>query len=151
METGVSLKPPDDIDRLVEVLGYDEERMAGMREKHGDNLLRILQRDWRRRQHTPRLLHRDSTRGYTGEPALALPGAGEEIDEESQRRITADAHAKEQDVETLAQAAREQHTLAQRLAEVRAEAARRKVDLSKDERVIKKRLQAIEKRLRAAA
>lgn len=146
----MSTRPPDDIDELVAALGYDQERVVALEEKHGDNLLRILQRDWRARQHTPRLLHRDSSRGYTGVPALSVPGAGEEVGADDQRKITAEAHAREQDVETLAQAEREQRTLAERLSDIRAEAAMRKVDMSADERVIKRRLQAIEKRLRAA-
>jgi hypothetical protein len=36
----------------------------------------------------PRLLHRDSSHGYTSHPALALPRAAEAIDEETQRRIS---------------------------------------------------------------
>lgn len=143
-------KPPDNIEQLARELKLSGAQLEGLEAKHGGNLLRVLQKVWRGRQEKRRLLHRDSSRGYTDEPALAMPNEPEAVDEDEQRRITAEAHAREHEAHELASLEREQRILTERLAGVRADSAERKVDLSKDERVIQRRLQAIDKVFRAA-
>jgi hypothetical protein len=143
-------KPPDNEEDLVRILGLSDEHLKGLREKHGGQLLAVLKTMWRKTRHQPRLLARDSTRGYTNEPAVAMTREPEAVGEEEQRMMTADVHAREGDTETLAQLQREQHTLPERLNEIRAAAKREKIDRNSDERVIKQRMRAIEKRLRNA-
>ena len=146
----MSKKPPDDFDELVRQLGYNKKILEALEEKHGDKLFGELKKRWRGRQEKRRLLHRDSSHGYTDEPALSMPNEPEAVSEEDQRLITAEAHEREFSAAELAQLEREQQTLAVKLNEIRAEAAERKIDLSKDIRVIERRLQAIEKKQRAA-
>lgn len=143
-------KPPDNEAELVKILGLSDEHLEGLREKHGTQLLSTLKTMWRKTRHQPRLMARDSSRGYTNEPAVAMAREPEAVSEEEQRAMTAEAHAREADTETLAQLQREQRTLPERLNEIRAASKREKVDRSADERVIRKRLQAIEKKIRAA-
>lgn len=56
-----------------------------------DRTLKRLLRDKRSRIEKPRLLHRDSTHGYTDSPALALLREPEAIDKETQIQFSKEA------------------------------------------------------------
>jgi hypothetical protein len=143
--------PPEDLGGLCRDLGIGLRARARMLEKYGEpEVLMKLQKLWRKTvPERPRLLHRESGRGYTTQPALAMQGEPEAVSPGDQRRITAEAHAKEADVSALVTAQRQQLTLEKRLQGVRDEAALRRVDLSSDERVIESRLRAIKDKLAA--
>lgn len=54
--------------------------------------MRRAPRDPRRVPDAVRLLHRDSTHGYTDNPARAVPGEAEAVPADVQREITARSH-----------------------------------------------------------
>jgi hypothetical protein len=64
---------PTSVIVLARVLGYDAQALAGLQETHGERLLAKLQREWWGNQDRPRLLHRDSSHGYTESSSQALP------------------------------------------------------------------------------
>lgn len=139
---------PESIAALAKDLGISRAHLRALTEKHGEDLLEVLQEQWRRKvPERPRLLHRDSTRGYTAERALALHDEPEAVDALSQRRITAEAHAddltrRQADLERRRKLAPER-----RLALARREAKARRIDVSAKERVIERQITAIERAL----
>jgi hypothetical protein len=103
------------------------------------------------REHTPRLLHRDSSRGYTRNPHLAMTDEPEAVGQEWLEGFALDANGGESARRRRQARAEEaeRRSIEQRLARATAEARLRGVDVSKDLRVIQMRVQAIETRLAA--
>jgi hypothetical protein len=99
-----------------------------------------------------RLLHRDSSRGYTANSAMAFPGVGEAVDEKTlegfRERGEQNLAAHRARAEAEAQAEVELVALHERLRVAMALAARYGIDTSGDSFVIEQRLAKLERRLR---
>jgi hypothetical protein len=92
--------------------------------------------------HVPRMMHRQSERGYTSNPRDAVPDEPEAVDAATQARITDEArrrdHARRGWLEQ--QALDGQRSLEEQLAEVRRRGQRSGVDLRDHERAIQRRI-----------
>jgi hypothetical protein len=100
------------------------------------------------RAHVPRLLHRQSERGYTTTPRDAVPDEPEAVDAATQTRITAEARRRD----TMRRGWLDQHllderaSLEQRLDRARELARQRGIDVRQDVRIIERRIAAIERK-----
>jgi hypothetical protein len=101
------------------------------------------------RRHIPRLLHRQSERGYTNNPRDAVPDEPEAVDAATQTRITAEARRRDTvrrgwlDQQLLDERASLEH----RLDRARELARRRGIDVRQDVRIIERRILAIERKV----
>jgi hypothetical protein len=92
---GTRLKDaPVEIDDLAEILNIAPKRLIRLKEKHGDNLLSVLQHQWWESRDLPRLMHRRSEQGYTSTPTQALAEEPEAIGKRDQDKISAEAHSR---------------------------------------------------------
>ena len=92
----------------------------------------------------PRLLHKDSSRGYTSDPRLAIRDEPEAIGEADLRRLHSARHAAEQQH-------RQERSIAARLREAQARARRNGVDISPELAALERQLAAIRAKLGDAA
>lgn len=103
------------------------------------------------REHKPRLLHKDSTKGYTSNPAEAVPHEPEAVDgwvtqtyaAENRERYEGDREA-----ELQRQQAR---SLAAKIRETEARARKQGIDVQPDLRALHAKLDALNHKLRHAA
>ena len=108
-ETLMTLSP-DQIRELfpngANAAGKDITRWEPADSKPDRTLARLL-RDKRARTEKPRLLHRDSSHGYTDIPALSLSGEPEAVDEATQRRFSKEAKERFQSEKPLSERVRD--------------------------------------------
>jgi len=138
---------PTSVVVLARVLGYDASALAGLRETHGERLLIKLQREWWGIQDRPRLLHRDSSHGYTEstsqsisalEPEAVSAEYQEELSTEGRKRYLLQSRS----------AARERR---ERLRQVESKAMKDRIDISPHLAAIEARIRMIENELEQAA
>ena len=135
---------PTSVIVLARVLGYDAKAFAGLQDTHGERLLFILQREWWRHQDHPRLLHRDSSHGYTESPSQALPSEPEAVPEKFQAELSAECRKNFMESRAL------DRQRIERLRRVQAQAKKRGVSVDHHIAAIEARLRAIEQELEAA-
>lgn len=146
---------PTDLQDLAKSLGYSLKQLRKLGDKHGDALIGILQRRWVDQvPEKTRLLHRDSSHGYTDRPeqrmgtsSQKLPGTlsqePEAVSAEDQQRITDQVMDSAAQAATLLAATRAAQPLAERLAGVMADIP---PNGRSDLRVIERRIEALEAR-----
>lgn len=101
----------------------------------------------------PRLLHRRSERGYTSQPALAMPHSEEAVPKDWQEAFSKEANDRDSirragNLQERLKAEREQ--LDARLQSLNSLATTNGVDVRSDVRVIERRLDAIDAKLKKA-
>lgn len=136
---------PQDVSELAHVLGYSQQALVGLRDKHGARLLVLLQREWWEAQDRPRLLHRDSSHGYTESPSQSLPSEPEAVPEKYQEELSTEARKRFMESKALDR---------QRLDRLRrnvAQAKKRGLDISPHLAAIEARIRMIEAELDQAA
>jgi hypothetical protein len=98
----------------------------------------------------PRLLHRDSTKGYTHVPALALAREPEAIGEDEQTALSVRARAEFAEQRQVETRQRDRQMWSQRLRKAEQRADAKGVDIYRDEIGIRRHIMAIEKAIEEA-
>lgn len=121
--------------------------------KHGPNQDRLtwvitFQVDHRQ---PVRLLHRDSTHGYTADPRLAVPGEPEAVDDKTLAQYAKHAATHHQATRAVEAARREARALSSQLRVEYARAARRGADVTPEITAIRTQLDTIRNKTEEAA
>ena len=130
--------------------------IAAWREEYGTGPLDPDARCWAvtfelDQEHVPRLLHQDSSHGYTNDPRLALAEEPEAVDEDAQARITEEAGRVYAVTHADEQRKRDARSLAAQLKEEAGRAQREGIDIDDNVLRIREELDEIRrKRLDAA-
>jgi hypothetical protein len=93
----------------------------------------------------PRLLHRDSTRGYTSRPVLALPREPEAISEEEQVALSVRARAEFADLRRGQNERKDRQMWIDRLRKAEQRASDKGVDIFKPQAQIRQQILAMER------
>jgi hypothetical protein len=127
----------------------DPEVEARFRDRHADRWVWVIRFEMDR--DTPRLLHRDSSHGYTNNPAQALDDEPEAVDPRTQERFTKDAHARYNGGRIEELQRREERAIAARSRELLARARQQGVDVEDEVAKLREGLDGIRRRLEEAA
>lgn len=133
-----------------------DRMMEWWREKHGTGPLDPEARCWTvtfelSDEHIPRLLHQDSSHGYTHDPRLALADEPEAVDAEAQAKITENAGTIFSVTHADEQRKRDARSLSARLKEETARAQREGVDIDENVQRIRAELDEIRRKRQDAA
>lgn len=149
---GTRLKDaPTDPQELAQVLGISAKRLVRLKEKHGDGLLIHLRREWRDRQDRPRLLHRDSSHGYTDSPELSMVGEPEAVSESFQERLAAEGRSRFAELRARKQKEVDPRAAAARMRQLQTLAQKRGIDAAPHLLKVESALRGLEAELEAAA
>lgn len=102
-------------------------------------------------QEPPRLLHRDSTHGYTDQPALALPREPEAISAEEQQAISVQARSEFATERLALTQRRDRQMWVDRLRRAEQRADAKNVDIFKPQAQIRQQILVIERMVDEAA
>lgn len=122
-----------------------ELRLSDSEKMFVGRVVSALQKAAQRDAMLPRLLHRDSSRGYTENPHLAVLHEPEAVSAEEQAKITDVVRQRNRAELEAEKARREKHSLEQRLSIARKVAEVRGIDIQMKERALERQIVGLER------